>query len=238
MCGWRERGWTDGQVARRAELRGLPPPPPAGAGCRQRRGKGRIPGAYLGALAQQRLDERAADALRPAGDQSHLAIDVHGRRAPAARSAPAEPQKPSAVSPARFPFSLLRALPPALPPALLLPQPPLQRLIPPHSPLGRPRASRSCLGGGKQGRSGSLNRPPECLHELWRARARQKTSFIPSSQPQAFRGGQARSVPRRKGPRAATAPLGGEGDLCVRVCKSREKAAPSFDKVDKAVGSS
>lgn len=127
MSGWRAGGWTDGQVPRRAE------PNPAGAGWRQRGGKGRtrFAGAYLGALAQQRLDESPADALRPAGDQSHLPIDVHGRRAPAARSAPAEPQQPSAVSPARFPLSLLRALPRALPPSLLLLLPPLQRLIPP-----------------------------------------------------------------------------------------------------------
>lgn len=134
-------GWTDGQTdrspAESSRAPGLPPSP--ARGCRLeaegRKREDALAGAYLGALAQQRLDESPADALRPAGDQSHLAIDVHGRRAPAARSAPAEPQQSRAVSPARFPLSLLRALPPALPPSLLPPLPPLQRLIPLPLPL-------------------------------------------------------------------------------------------------------
>lgn len=48
----------------------------------RREGSGGSGLAYLGSLAQQRLDEGSADALSPAGDQSHLAIDVHGAARP------------------------------------------------------------------------------------------------------------------------------------------------------------
>lgn len=151
-------GWTDGQTDRspaepsRAPGSATIPRPRVPAGGR---GEGKredaLAGAYLGALAQQRLDESPADALRPAGDQSHLAIDVHGRRAPAARSAPAEPQQSHAVSPARFPLSLLRALPRALPPSLLLPLPPLQRLIPHPLPARVTESLPELPGRGEAG---------------------------------------------------------------------------------------
>lgn len=154
---WVAGGWMDRRTGppraepSRAEPRGLPPPP--ARRCRlEAEGRERedaLARPYLGALAQQRLDESPADALRPAGDQSHLAIDVHGRPL----LPPAQPEQPSAVSPARLPFSLLRALlPPALPPSLLLPLPP--PFIPPLSPLVWPRAARSCRGGGSRGGAG------------------------------------------------------------------------------------
>ena len=67
-------GGTEGEAERgRAE---------AGAAGARREGSGGSGLAYLGSLAQQRLDEGSADALSPAGDQSHLAIDVHGAARP------------------------------------------------------------------------------------------------------------------------------------------------------------
>lgn len=118
---------------------------------------GALPGAYLGSLAQQRLDERPADALRPAGDQRHLAIDVHGAAGPslpagAQEASPAPPEEPSAVSPAPS------FLPPSLPPSCPPPSPPPRSSPPPpggaaaaHSPPLPSRTAPSRPGPGGVG---------------------------------------------------------------------------------------
>lgn len=64
-------------------------------------------GSYLGALVQQRLCNRSADALRRAGHQRHFAVHVHG-----AAAAPASPRRRSFYVPGRAraprPGALLR----------------------------------------------------------------------------------------------------------------------------------
>jgi len=73
-------GGTEGEAERgRAE---------AGAAGARREGSGGSGLAYLGSLAQQRLDDGSAAALRPAGDQSHLALAVHGAARPRGAEAP------------------------------------------------------------------------------------------------------------------------------------------------------
>lgn len=160
MSGWRASGRMDRRTGSPAEQSRAPGAATTPArGCRlEAEGRERedaLGGAYLGALAQQRLDESPADALSPAGDQSHLPIDVHGRRAPAARSAPAEPQKPSAVSSARFTSSMLRSLPlrpPSFPPppaaaAPAAPSPPAAHSCDPEPP-------GAAWAGGSRGGAG------------------------------------------------------------------------------------
>lgn len=197
MAGGWTGGQTDRQVCSPAEPRGLPAlRVPAGGG-----GQGEGGHAHLGALVQQRLHEGAADALRPAGDQRHLPIDVHG---PALLPGPAGPPARSAFP---SPFSLL--LPSLLPSSSssCCRSPPVCALEPP--------------GRGEQGRSGAINRPAGRLEQPWGAGGTGESGLIPSAHPRS----------RGPGAATAPLPGEGGLGICVCVvcvcvlcvCKWREK---------------